>query len=719
MVRASRAPHGSVRTILTILVALAAAATATAVDPSFRDTAPLTLAANPVQVLPVQVDLDGRLDLVALTDTTGVINSGRIVALLGAGDGTFTVGTQPRQQVGLGQGVSSMVAADVTGDGRTDLIVSAVTQTTAVPPAVPPPPQARVLLLAGDPQGGFGAPTLLPGIAATTTSPLIDVADANGDGKLDLVMIERPNSNLLLFTGDGLGHFTSTGVPIPLSGISRLVLADLNADRRSDVVVTTATTIGTLLADAAELDGFQSMTQYSPNVENITGISVVDVNQDGLLDAVASGSRAGAGIGLMLRGVGRGAFDPAPVPLALGAGPVLGRRQADLNGDGFVDPVATNTGSDPIGVLPSNFGAAFSKLLPVLPPANAVVPADLDGDSRSDLVMLNTFARQVTSLINITSFPPPGARTGPATEITTTSATLTGTVSPRLQGTTYFFEYGGITGYGARTPDVRINGGVFSVAAAAPLAGQFAGSTIHYRLVATNRFGTSPGADEVVATTGLVGDVRFVPRWRLSRQTGTLVIDGLPQLSGRMIAQIRDASGKVKLTKPVGLSVGKTRVRLQLPSALRPGSYQVVLSGPDPATGSSVTHLAARDLAAPIEGYGVAFMSRNDGGAPRRSVPRGVTTLWANYRFINEPGLTRRGVVQVCSGRTRILPAIRRYKKALTIAMSTRSSRPLAPGRYTCTLSTYDRRVKINPRTRLPIRRGTMVPVARATILVR
>ena len=45
----------------------------------------------------------------------------------------------------------------------------------------------------------------------------------------------------------------------------------------------------------------------------------------------------------------------------------------------------------------------------------------------------------------------PGASTGAATDITATTATLTGVVNPNKEETTYAFEYGLTTTYGAKT----------------------------------------------------------------------------------------------------------------------------------------------------------------------------------------------------------------------------------------------------------------------------
>jgi hypothetical protein len=82
------------------------------------------------------------------------------------------------------------------------------------------------------------------------------------------------------------------------------------------------------------------------------------------------------------------------------------------------------------------------------------------------------------------------ATTGPATNVTRTSATLTGTV---VAATTYHFEYGTSTAYGLRTADAT-TGTAGAVQAA--ISGLTAQTTYHYRLVAAD----ATGADRTFRT---------------------------------------------------------------------------------------------------------------------------------------------------------------------------------------------------------------------------
>ena len=96
----------------------------------------------------------------------------------------------------------------------------------------------------------------------------------------------------------------------------------------------------------------------------------------------------------------------------------------------------------------------------------------------------------------------PAAVTGPATSITPTSATLTGTVDPNGRATNWYFEYGTSTGYGSRTTARSAGSGTSAMGVAAPVSGLTPGRLYHYRLFATSDAGTSRGADRTFRAAG-------------------------------------------------------------------------------------------------------------------------------------------------------------------------------------------------------------------------
>jgi hypothetical protein len=94
----------------------------------------------------------------------------------------------------------------------------------------------------------------------------------------------------------------------------------------------------------------------------------------------------------------------------------------------------------------------------------------------------------------------PGVSTLGASQVTITTATLTGKVNPDGAPTTYYFQYGTTTAYGSRTPSAGAGAGTAAVGATAPIAGLGPNTKYHYRLVAHNRVGTTIGGDRTLTT---------------------------------------------------------------------------------------------------------------------------------------------------------------------------------------------------------------------------
>ncbi len=101
-----------------------------------------------------------------------------------------------------------------------------------------------------------------------------------------------------------------------------------------------------------------------------------------------------------------------------------------------------------------------------------------------------------------TSGRPPVVKTGEASAVTDTSATLTGSVNPRRTPTTAYFEWGTSTRYGSATTARSVRAAGSPTAFSEVLTGLTPGTSYHFRLVASSAAGTTYGADSVVTTTG-------------------------------------------------------------------------------------------------------------------------------------------------------------------------------------------------------------------------
>jgi membrane-bound lytic murein transglycosylase B len=131
--------------------------------------------------------------------------------------------------------LSAVVAADFNGDGKLDLAV-----TDSVSNAV--------MILLGNGDGTFGAPTTIP---VGNQPDAIIAADFNSDGKLDLAVANHGDGTITLLLGNGDGTFTqASGSPYVVGrGPYQITAADFNGDGKLDLAVANLTdrTISILL----------------------------------------------------------------------------------------------------------------------------------------------------------------------------------------------------------------------------------------------------------------------------------------------------------------------------------------------------------------------------------------------------------------------------------------------------------------------------------------
>ena len=97
----------------------------------------------------------------------------------------------------------------------------------------------------------------------------------------------------------------------------------------------------------------------------------------------------------------------------------------------------------------------------------------------------------------------PGVLYGAPTNVTQSGAVLQGSINPSDKPTTYYFEYGTSTGYGATTAQATLPKSKAWQAVSTVITGLSASSTYHYRIVAWNGGGTNDktvGSDHTFTT---------------------------------------------------------------------------------------------------------------------------------------------------------------------------------------------------------------------------
>jgi hypothetical protein len=125
--------------------------------------------------------------------------------------------------------------------------------------------------------------------------------------------------------------------------------------------------------------------------------------------------------------------------------------------------------------------------------------------------------------------PAPVVATRHATSVTQTSATLNGTVNPEGQATSYVFQYGTSSAYGAQTPAASAGSGTKTIAVSAAVGALTPNTTYHYRLVATSVNGTTFGHDSSFKTAALPAGIT------LGAVPDALTFGQLTSLGGRVL----------------------------------------------------------------------------------------------------------------------------------------------------------------------------------------
>jgi hypothetical protein len=268
------------------------------------------------------VNGDGRYDLLVANYCTDSSCEGSVGVLLGNGDGTFQLAVTY-----LCRNCSELAVADVNGDNKLDLMMTAYTS-------------SLVSVMLGNGDGTFQTAVTYGNGGYSGRS--VAVQDVDGDGKPDLIVTNGNSVGVLRGNGDGTFKAPVTygsGGSYPTS----VAVADVNEDRKPDIVVMNSCgvscvsggEVGVLLGNG---DGtFQSAVSYGPVGYSNWSVTVADVNGDGRPDVLVT---SGGSLEMLL-GNGDGTFQ-APVTYASG-GVGLSVVATDLNGDGNPDLVVAIT----------------------------------------------------------------------------------------------------------------------------------------------------------------------------------------------------------------------------------------------------------------------------------------------------------------------------------------------------------------------------------------
>jgi hypothetical protein len=225
----------------------------------------------------------------------------------------------------------------------------------------------------------------------------VEIADFNGDGKLDIVVANEQSDNATVLLGDGKGGFTEAkGSPFTAGqSLNDIAIGDFNGDGKPDLAFANheQKSLTVLLGDSQgsfrPAPGSPVTVTSNPHTH---GVAAGDFNGDGKLDLVTD-SWAENKVTVVL-GDGHGSFSSPGTQFAVGKMPYQRVRVSDINGDGNADIITTNLEGDNVTILISDGRGGFKQPtgspFPCGDSPFFVAIGDINKDGKPDLAIVNS-----------------------------------------------------------------------------------------------------------------------------------------------------------------------------------------------------------------------------------------------------------------------------------------------------------------------------------------
>jgi hypothetical protein len=252
--------------------------------------------------------------------------------------------------------------------------------------------------------------------------PSLAAADFNGDGRLDLAVVNGQQNTVAVFLGGGNGTFspapqspfTVNGGILSGSVPTAIAVSDVNDDGHPDLAITnipinplsviggaiTGHVGGAVAVLLGRADGsFNGASNFGTGADLPSSVAVADLNGDGKRDLAIANLNSGNVSILLGNGSGTSFLFAPGSPFAVGTRPAS-IAVADLNSDGKLDLAVANADDNAVAILMGQGNGTFSPNLnsPVAVggrPASVAL-ADLNGDGKLDLAAADLNDGQVS-----------------------------------------------------------------------------------------------------------------------------------------------------------------------------------------------------------------------------------------------------------------------------------------------------------------------------------